>query len=332
MHKPIKAKITGFGHYRPQKSRLSSELDTLFNQPIGWTKEKFSISERAIASRKETTSFMAARACEEALKMASWDDFDVLIGGCGVMEQPIPSTSVFVQKELGLEKSGIKCFDVNMTCLSFLSAFEIAAQYIATGMIKRALIFASDIASCGLDYSQPHASAIFGDGAAAICLEAHDDENCGLILASNFKTYSSGIDTAHLRSGGTKIRIDDGYEALKEGAKFYMDAFGIFRAAGKYLPRTLSETLKMAQVSLEEIDVVIAHQASAPGLEFLRNVLKTRPERVVDIFDTFGNQIAASLPNALYHAHKTGMLKTGSNVLLLGTSAGISIGAMVIRI
>ena len=331
MFEKIKLKICGFGRYTPEFSQNSFALDEIFNEPKGYTFEKFGISSRPIANRDETTSFMAARACEEALKQAGWDDFDALVGGCGVMEQPIPSTSVFVQKALGLEKSGIKCFDVNMTCLSFLAALDIVSQSIALGRIKRAVIFASDIASAGLDYSHPEASAIFGDGAAAICVEGHEDENGPAILSVNFKTYSVGIDTAHLRAGGTKIRISDGYDALKDGAKFHMDPVGIFRAAGRYLPRIIDDTLKQASLKLDEIDNIICHQASAPGLEFVRHLVKINTDRVIDIFPTFGNQIAASLPNALYEAQKLGRLKPNATALLLGTSAGVSIGTMVIR-
>jgi 3-oxoacyl-[acyl-carrier-protein] synthase III len=325
-------RIVGFGAYRPEFSRPSSQLDEIYKKPFGWTQEKFKIASRPIANRDETTSFMASKAIKEALKMANWQDFDMLIGGCGVMEQPIPSTAVLVQKQLGLEQSGIMCLDVNMTCLSFLAGLDVASQYMQTSRIKKAIIFASDIASAGLDYNSPHASAIFGDGAAAICIESHDEIGGGEILATRFKTFSTGIDTAHLRAGGTKIRIEDGYDALSEGAKFFMDPTGIFRAAGRYLPKIVLETLKDAKLGLDDIDVFICHQASSAGLEFMRHLVKSRPERIIDIFENTGNQIAASLPTALYNAHSKGLLKPKTNVLMLGTSAGISIGAMVLRI
>lgn len=329
-----KLRLAGFGHYRPKFSQASNELDKVFNQDEGFTFERFGIKERPIASAHETSSFMAIEASKEALENAEWNakDLDLIIGGCGVMEQPIPSTSVFVQYGLGLERSGIECFDVNMTCLSFLKGLEIAAMAINSKKAKRVLLFASDIASAGLNYENPQSSAIFGDGAGAICIEAHDDDNGPALLSSVFKTFSSGKDTAHIKSGGTRVRINDDLEKFKEGAKFHMDPIGIFRAAGRVLPLILRDTLDFAGLEIASIDNFICHQASAPALEHMRNTVIDRPERVIDIFENTGNQIASSLPNALYAAHKIGRLTPGSHALLLGTSAGISIGAMVLRL
>ncbi len=144
--------MVGYGRYRPRESRPSVELDARFNQPPGWTEGKFGIRERGIAAPDETSSFMGAAAARDALAMAGWAPgaFDVLIGACGVMEQPIPETSVLIQNALGLGKSGVWAFDVNQTCLSFLTALDIAAMGMDTGRFKRALIVSSDIASAGL--------------------------------------------------------------------------------------------------------------------------------------------------------------------------------------
>ncbi len=330
---PIGFACAGFGHYLPAAHRPSDILDEIYGQPAGWTAGKFAIESRGIASRSETTSVMAAAACREALAQAGWGEgeFDILIGACGVMEQPIPGTSVLVQAELGLAKSGIPCFDINQTCLSFLAAIDQASLAMKAGRYRRAVVFSSDIASAGLDYSHPEMSAIFGDGAAAVCIEARENVGGPAILAAKFMTLGGGRELAHLKSGGTKIRIEDGFEALSQGAQFHMDAFGIFKAAGRHLPKLLRETVEAAGLTLDDIDVVIPHQASAPGLEYMRHLVENRPERVVDIFADHGNQIAASLPMALYQAHKQGRLAPGSRALLAGTSAGISMGAMVIR-
>ncbi len=330
---PIAVAIRGCGQYRPAFAQPSSALDAVYGQADGWTEEQFAIASRRIADRDETTSRMAARACEAALAEAGWaaGDIDVLVGACGVMEQPIPGTSVLIQHELGLTRSGIPCFDVNMTCLSFLNALDLVSMAMKAGRFRRALIASSDIASAGLDYAHPRASAIFGDGAAAICLEAHDDADGPAVLATVFKTFSSGKDTAHLRAGGTKIRVEDGFDAIADGAKFHMDPFAIFKAAARHLPGVIDTALAGAGVAMSDIDAFIGHQASAPGLQYMRHLVGERTERVVDIFADYGNQIAASLPNALYAARQDGRLGAGRHAMLLGTSAGISLGAMVIR-
>jgi len=325
--------ITGYGRYAPRRVRTSEELDAIFGEANGWTRERFGIASRGVAEADETSSAMGAAAARDALSMAGWKhgEFDVLIGACGVMEQPIPGTSVLMQNALGLGKSGIWAFDVNQTCLSFLTALDVAAMGFETGRFKRALIVSSDIASAGLDLKDPQTAAIFGDGAAAVCVEALEDENGPGLLSRRFETYGEGKDLATLRSGGTRIRVEEGFDALLEGSRFRMDAFGIFKAAARSLPRMIDQVLAEAGLNRETVDLVICHQASHPGIEHVRRLMGGDPERVVDRFSVFGNQIAASLPSVLVDAQVSGRIAPGKTILLLGTAAGISAAAMVLR-
>ena len=276
---------------------------------------------------------MGAEAARRALAMAGWEagDIDVLVGACGVMEQPIPGTSVLIQEALGLGQSGIRAFDVNQTCLSFVAALDVVAMGFASGQFRRALIVSSDIASCGLDWDTPSSAAIFGDGAAAVCVEAGNDPDGPGLLARGFETYGAGKDLATVRSGGTLVRVEDGFDAFSEGARFRMDAFGIFKAASRTLPALIDRVLGEAGLTRESVDVIVGHQASRPAIEHARRLMGGDPDRLVDIFATRGNQIAASLPTALVEAHATGRLGSGRTVLLLGTAAGISLAAMVLR-
>jgi len=327
-------RIVGYGAYRPREQRASLSLDALYGRDPGWTEATFGIASRGLASPEETTSYMAAQAARMALAQAGWaqGDFDVLIGACGVMEQPIPGASVIIQQALGLGGSGIMAFDVNQTCLSFIAALDVAAMGIATGRWRRALIASSDIASAGLDMATPHASAIFGDGAAAVCLEAGDDPEGPALLSRRIETYGDGKDLCSLRAGGTRIRVEEGYDALVAGSKFQMDAFGIFKAAARRVPPLMDAALAEAGLTRESVDVVVAHQASRPGLDHVKKLVGGDPGRVIDLFNDHGNQIAASLPTALARAHDEGRLKPGATVLLLGTAAGISAAAMVLRV
>lgn len=324
----------GYGAYRPRAGRTSSAMDALFGTASGWTEQTFGLASRGLADSAETTSAMAAEASRHALAQAGWEtgDFDVLIGACGVMEQPIPGASVLIQQALGLGGSGIAAFDVNQTCLSFVTALDIAAMGFAAGRWKRALVASSDIASAGLDMTTPHAAAIFGDGAAAVCLEAGNDPTGPALLSRGFETYGEGKDLCSLRAGGTRIRVEEGYDALVAGSKFQMDAFGIFKAAARRLPPLLDRVLGEAGLTRETVDVIVPHQASRPGIDHVKKLMGGDPGRVIDIFHDHGNQIAASLPTALVHAHAGGRLTSGKTVLLLGTAAGVSAAAMVLRV
>ena len=331
----IPFKIAGSGMYRPQWSMPSTHIDESLNKEIGWTENKFGIISRGVADKTETSSVMGTAAARKALDNAGWKngEFDVLIGACGVMEQPIPSTSVLIQNHLGLGKSGIPTFDVNLTCLSFMSALDIAAMGVAAGNWRKALIVSSDIASAGLNYSVPETAAIFGDGAAAICIEAcHEGDNNSGLLSRKFETYGEMHELATLRSGGTKIRATEGYDALLEGSKFDMNAFGIFKAAAKHLPRIINEVIEKAGLFQDDLDLIICHQASAPGIAHVKRLFAPSEDRVVNIFPTFGNQIATSIPTVLSYALEKGLAKPGQHILLLGTAAGISAGAMVLRL
>ena len=325
--------ISGWGAYRPQTILKSSELDRRHGHACGWTESEFGIVSRPVANSAETSSLMAAAAAQAALDRADWGDAlpDVIIGGCGVMEQPIPSTAVLVQDRLGLGQSGIPCFDVNQTCLSFVAALDIAAMGLAIGRWRRALVFASDIASAGLNPEIAKTRSIFGDGAAAIAIEACDDKTRGLISIATV-THGAHNQLAQLRSGGTHLRVDEGYDALVAGSYFEMDAFGIFKAAAKALPGVINQALSEANVTRDDLDCIICHQASAPGVEHVRRLFGPNEDRVINIFASTGNQIAASIPTVLCHALDTAAAKPGDTILLLGTAAGISASAMVIRL
>ncbi|MDR7114155.1 3-oxoacyl-[acyl-carrier-protein] synthase III C-terminal domain-containing protein [Caulobacter sp. BE254] len=327
-------RFAGLGVYKPREKVTSAVLDTRFGHEAGSTRAQFGLDSRRVAAPDETTSMMGAAAARDALAAAGWadGDFDVLIGACGVMEQPIPGTSVLVQQALGLGRSGILAFDVNQTCLSFLMALDVAAMGFATGRWRRALVVSSDIASAGLDWSDPPASAIFGDGAAAVCIEAAEDPNGPALLARGLETYGQGQDLATLRAGGTRVRLEDGLEAFQAAAIFHMDPFGVFKAAAKRLPPLIDRVLGEAGLDRASVDLVVPHQASQPGLEHLRRLMGGDPSRVIDIFADHGNQIAASIPSALHRAWIDGRLAPGTTVLLLGTAAGISVSAMVLRV
>lgn len=327
-------RLAGWGRYRPRETRPSTALDSLFGRESGWTEREFGIAARGIAAPDETSSMMGAEAARAALERAGWgaDGFDVLIGACGVMEQPIPSTAVLIQDRLGLGKSGIPAFDVNQTCLSFLAALDIAAMGMTAGRWRRALIVSSDIASAGLDPANPQTMAIFGDGAAAVAVEAGEGDDGPALLARGFETYGEGHELATLRAGGTRLRVEAGYEALVDGSHFRMDAFGIFKAAARCLPRLIDRVLAEAGQTRDTLDHIVCHQASAPGVEHIRRLFAPASGRVIDIFATQGNQIAASLPTVLAHALDEGRAKPGDHVLLLGTAAGISAGAAVLRL
>ena len=324
--------IYGTGRYLPEQCMSANSVDQLLGWPEGQSYARFGIANRHVASQDETSSFMAAEAAKNALNMAQCDarDIDLILGACGVMEQPIPSTAVLVQDRLGLGKSGIPAFDINATCLSFLQALDVAGLWIQSGRAHRVLVFSSDIASCGLDWTHPESAAIFGDGAAAIIVgPGNGTTHDGAILAHGFETYSEGKEACVLAAGGTRVNPARGIAAGDD--KFRMDGSKAFRVTSSHLPKFLSRLLARTGIEKDALDCIIPHQASAHALQHAIRALRLPAHKVVNIFAQTGNQIASSIPSALDHAVRTGMLQRGQTALMIGTSAGISLGGTVVR-
>ncbi len=321
--------LAGTGTYEPRAAVTSDDLDQRHGRESG-TALKLGISERRYASVEETSSFMAAEAARRAIADAGWElgQVDALIGACGVMEQPIPGTAPLVQRRLGLGESGIPAFDVNATCLSFLPALDHAVAGMALKGWRRVLIFASDIASAALDHGDLEASAIFGDGAAAVALESGGPSR---ILASRLETYGDHSDLCRLEAGGTRLRPHDDLPGFLDRSRFRMEGIALFKVTARRFPPFMARLFAESGLGPDDIASVIPHQASAPALAHLARALGGDPARIVDTFAMLGNRSASSLPHTLAVARRQGRLAPGSASLLVGSSAGVSLGGAIVR-
>jgi 3-oxoacyl-[acyl-carrier-protein] synthase-3 len=323
-------RLAGSGVALPETAVRSTEIDARIARDTGWTERHFGIATRYWARGDETSSSLGAAAGAAALADATWaaGDLDVIISACGVTEQPIPGNAPLIQRRLGIGASGIAAFDVNATCLSFMVALDLLLTGMAAGKWRRGLIVSADIASAALDFSQPEASVIFGDGAAAVAIEADGPSR---LLACRLATYGDGSNLCQLQSGGTRMRPDDDLDGFLAAAKFKMDGPGLFAATAKRFPRFLRDLLAQSGLEADAIDTIIPHQASAAALEHLKRTLPDGHAQTVDIFRDHGNQIAAGMPHALHVARQGGRTAADSHTLLIGTSAGVSLGGAVIR-
>lgn len=313
----------------PQRLVPSTEIDAILCKASGWTESQHGIRARYWADPNETSSTLAAAAARQAVEEANWSlkDVDAIIGACGVMEQPIPGTAILTQEKLGLGRSGIQTFDVNATCLSALLAMHLTITGFATGQWKKVLIVGADIASAALDFSNPEASVIFGDGAFALAIEAGGTSQW---RAYRLASYGHGAGLCQLAAGGTRVRLHDDLAAFQEQSYFQMNGPAVFKATSRRFPSFLRSLLSKANVELSDVDTIIPHQASAPALEFLKRSLPESHEKVIDIFGDYGNQMAVSIPHALNRARRANRVSPGSTSLLIGSSAGISLGGAVI--
>jgi len=322
--------LCGISVVLPRRKVPSAEIDIKLGKAAGWTETHHQIRNRYWANLSETSSALAARAAREAAEEANWPlkSVDAIIGACGVMEQPIPGTAVLIQEKLGLGRSGIQSFDVNATCLSALLAMNLAVNGFVTGQWKRVLIVGADIASAALDFSNPEASVIFGDGAFALALETGGSSQW---QAYRLASYGQGAELCQLAAGGTRVRLHDDAEAFQRQSYFQMNGPGVFKATSRRFPGFVKALMKQANRTMSEVDSIIPHQASAPALEFLKRTLPDSRRKVIDIFADYGNQIAVSIPHALHEARRTSRINPGQTSLFIGSSAGISLGGAVVK-
>jgi 3-oxoacyl-[acyl-carrier-protein] synthase-3 len=324
--------FAGTGSYLPPHVLDAAAFDALVGKPVGWSEKSSGIRARHVVQH-ETVIDMAAAAARQAIARAGIAalDIDCIIASGALAHQPIPTSAVLIQRVLGLQTSGIPAFDVNATCLSFLAALDLAGALITAGRYRMILVTAADMPSRGTRSDDPEVKAMFGDGAAAALVNVSERPGQG-VVALRMETYSEGAEACTLRAGGTGLSPHGALEAFLDATWFEMDGPLAYRVSARYMPGFLERLLGAAGVTLDDIDLVIPHQASAHALHLMRRRLGIPPEKLVDLLAERGNQVSASIPSMLDHAFDSGRAKKGDLILLIGTAAGITLGGAVIRL
>lgn len=326
-----KMKIISSGTYIPEKVVTSEELDKKLGLRSGWVEKKSGVRKRHYVT-DETSSYMGARAVKSALEDSNLElkDIDCIISASGTYQQAIPCTAALIHEELqkmGYPYMTIPAFDINSTCLSFVTALDTASALIETGRFNRIVIVSSDIASVGLNWEQKESSILFGDSAVAVIIE-QTNNSLGLI-SSHIQTYSEGAHLTEIRGGGTGLHPRVHSEKTKNDFLFDMDGRKVFRLSSKVINGFMDDLLDKSGLSMDDINMVVPHQASGMAMRILRGKLGIPEDRFMNIIEDYGNNIAASIPLALHMGIQSGKIKRGDKVMLLGTSAGLSIGSVI---
>jgi len=328
----VRIKIIGTGRAVPARCVTSRTLDEKLGLSLGQLEAATGVVERYVCDAESQVD-LACAAARLALADAAIEasEIDLVVGGCGVPYQPLPSTAPLVMQRLGMADGSAAAFDVNSTCLGFLTAFETAGRMIEAGQSKRALIFSSEIASRALPWKdQPEIAALFGDGAAAaiLCRSAPGE---GKMVASLMRTYPSAYDACGIGSGGTRFDFHRQPQEFASHALFHMDGKELFRVTSRHFNGFLADLLERAGWDHEEVDLVVPHQASPFALVHMARQTGFAREKLVEIAARYGNQIAASIPFALDIARRERRIAPGAKLLFLGTSAGVSFGGMALQ-
>jgi 3-oxoacyl-[acyl-carrier-protein] synthase III len=330
---PLAVRIAGLGSYLPERVVTNAELEATFGLQPGWIAKRTGVLERRYAT-DETTVSQAVAASKIALERSGikLEQIDAIIGA-NLAQQTIPCTAALVQRALDAPDGSSACWDINATCLSFMMALHSAALMIASGQYQNILIFSSEIASPSLNPLEPESASLFGDAAAAIVLTASTasiDNTGSSLIGAKFQTFSSGSHLTQLLGGGTLHRPQNTFKH-PELNLFHMDGPAIFKHAARTFPPFLEEFLDSIGWSIPSINALVPHQASGHGVLGISNRMGFTPAQVIYNLPTRGNCVAASTPLALTEAVESGRIQRGDRVLLAGTAAGLTLGAIALR-
>lgn len=331
------SKITGLGFYVPENVVTNDDLAQIMDTNDEWIQERTGIKERRhVVLEEDSTSGMALKASKIAIERSGLDknDIDFIIFATLSPDYYFPGPGVTLQKDLGINTVG--ALDVRNQCSGFIYAISVADQFIKTGMYKNILVVGSEIHSKGLDMTTRGrgVSVIFGDGAGAAVLSRTEDLQKG-ILSTHL--HSEGAHAEHLAlvaPGMGKRWVTD---ILKDNdpndESFYphMNGQFVFKNAVVRFSEVINEGLEANGLSINDIDMLIPHQANLRISQFIQQKFKLNEDQVYNNIMNYGNTTAASVPIALTEAWEEGKIKEGDLVVLAAFGSGFTWGSVVIR-
>ncbi len=324
-------KILGTGIHLPKTVVTDEEIDRRAGLSKGWTKKHSGVLTRHFAV-DETASFMGARAVENALANAGLTlaDVDCVVCTSGTVEQAIPCTAALIREQLSARQN-FPAFDINATCLSFVVGLDTLSHLVAAGRYQRVVLVASEIASVGLNWQDAESCSLFGDGAAAVVIGRSRENETSRIITARLETFTQGAHSAEIRGGGTRRHPRQYAETTHADFLFRMDGRGVFKIASEILPGFVERLFAQAGLAWTDFQIVIPHQASLMALRLTQRRLGIPDEIFFMFAERVGNTIAASIPMGIHFARQAGRLQRGDQALLLGTSAGFSVGGLALE-
>ncbi len=320
--------IVGIGCYVPEKVVTNKDLEQLVETSDEWIVERTGIKERRIASPEVATSDLATRAAEIALNDAgvSAAEIDLIIVATATPDMFFPSVACLVQDNLKAVNAA--AFDLAAGCSGFVYGLVVGTQFIKAGFYRKVLVIGAETLSKILDWSDRNTCVLFGDGAGAAVL-AETQPEYG-IIGAHLGADGSGGDLLKLPAGGSKIPASA--DSISQRLHFvHMNGNEVFKFAIKIMGEAAIKALENAGLSPADVDCLIPHQANIRIIHSAAKRLKLSMDKVVINVDRYGNTSAASIPLALDEAIKTGRVKNGDIIVLVGFGAGLTWASCVIK-
>lgn len=320
--------IIGWGKYAPGRVVTNDDLAQIVETSDEWIRTRSGIRERHFAEDGETTATMSVEASRTALERAgvSASDLDLIIVATSSPDHLTPPVSSQVQDMLGAQCGA---FQMTVGCTGFVYALVTAQQFIASGMYTNILVVGVELISRWLDMTDRTTCVLFGDGAGAVVMQA-TEEPCG-VLGHVLGSDGSGAEHIIVPAGGvaeppTHASIDAKRTAIR------MNGREVFKFATRIMGDALGQALAQAELTIDDIDLFIPHQANARIIEYAAQQAGLPPEKVVVNVDRYGNTSAASVPLALCEAFEAGRIKPGDTLAFVAFGAGLTWAASVFRL
>ncbi|MEQ8510361.1 MAG: beta-ketoacyl-ACP synthase III [Rhodospirillaceae bacterium] len=322
----IRSVIRGVGSYLPSNVVTNDELAKKVDTSDEWIQERTGIKQRHVAAEGENTSDLAIAAGRQALERAGLkgEDIDLFVVATATPDNTFPATAAKVQAALG--RPGVPSFDIQAVCSGFVYGLATVDNFMKCGQVNSALFIGAETFSRILDWNDRATCVLFGDGAGAIALTAERGQ--GTI-------EDQGVLSTHLHSDGRHhdlLYVDGGASSTQTTGHVRMEGREVFRHAVVNLADAVKEALSANEISIDEVDWLVPHQANRRILDSTAKKLKISSEKVIVTVDRHANTSAASIPLALADGVDDGRIKPGHLVLMEAMGGGFTWGSALVRL
>ena len=322
------AGILGMGHAYPDGILTNADLEKIVETSDEWITTRTGIKQRHKAAENEYTSQFGTAAAKQALERAGLkpEDIDIIVCATTTPDQIMPSTGALIQAQIGaVNAAGM---DIFAACSGFLYGLTMVESMIKTGQVKYALVIGAEVLTKYVDYTDRGTCVIFGDGAGAAVL-GPVPEGKG-ILATKIKSDGRYEEQLYAPGGGTKLGTT--HKTIDDRMHFFkMKGNELFKVAVRSMADISAEMVEKAGYTVDDIDIVIPHQANQRITDAVASRLGVPEEKVYSNIAEHGNTSSASIPIAIDECIEKGKIKEGSLVLLTAFGGGVTWGGTLIR-
>jgi 3-oxoacyl-[acyl-carrier-protein] synthase-3 len=318
------AHVVGWGVEVPQQVMTNFDLEKIVDTSDEWIRERTGVVERRIAEEHDDIVSLGLKAARKALNKADIlpGDIDLIIVASSTPSRMFPAAACLIQDSLGATRAG--AFDLLAACTGFIYALGVASAQIRSGAIDTALVIGSETMSRILDWSDRRTCILFGDGAGAFVLQVKDTPGGfkNVVLHSD----GSGSDVLYANSG-----VRTNWDGELPDQMLRMNGRDVYRFASRVMVSATEEVITQAGITLDDIDVVVPHQANLRIIQSAARGLKMDMDKFVVNIEKYGNTSTASIPLALCEAVESGQIQPNDKIMLVAFGGGLTWGAALLE-